>query len=546
MSDTEKEQSSTQQTPGTERDLPPRSSRVYVFPEETVFGGVQPRRPIPPHLAGEVAARERGLGAESGQQLTNAERGLRGQATQSANSYRGLSDRGATVVNVPREEAIRIGTQPRREVPPHIDARLDEQLATVERATRSGLADRPTNFLIRTALAKDNYLLHPPSPLGPLTQRATAETLILIYNILENRLHEAPIDRHGRPVVEGISWDIDDPLGGNLSGVSPFGNLDMWTRLSSESPERRTHPTPPPPPPSPRECPTPTPRISWYYQPPANEPPFPSGSTPPPPVGTTIELRDVGNTDQSSLRYEWLIVRRPSESRAVIVNRTAPTTTFRIDQEGTYTIWLNVRNQCNRGARDQVNISTRGVQPPPEPTPDPLPEDRVVDEYIRLAIQCIRARRGMANTEKERIIHWLSMLLTPLPRDDSDLYLSQGRVEQYVYYDGYTWVPVDVRATHLRHHVVLGVKEEIRQYPRRDPNFCVNRTQFIQRIISLDRAIREGIGAINRCYNQVQMMTDIIHGRENNETRRIRNLSNWLQERQNDPGSIYWCFRPSR
>jgi tetratricopeptide (TPR) repeat protein len=118
-----------------------------------------------------------------------------------------------------------------REVPEH----LDHTLAMIEESFHGTVENNTTCFLMSVARSKSEYLMSPPSPMGPCQRRAVAQSLILVYNEIDGRLQQAPLGPGGTAREDCIEWDPDDPLGGDLSSVSPFSMLDAWTAIESEN-----------------------------------------------------------------------------------------------------------------------------------------------------------------------------------------------------------------------------------------------------------------------------------------------------------------------
>ncbi len=87
--------------------------------------------------------------------------------------------------------------------------------------------------------------------------KAILENLIAMFNELNRRIGEAPIDNQGLPALQGLKWARESPLAGNISEIPPFGRYDVWyamlLRLNQRrSPVRRRRqrviiPGPPPP-----------------------------------------------------------------------------------------------------------------------------------------------------------------------------------------------------------------------------------------------------------------------------------------------------------
>lgn len=120
----------------------------------------------------------------------------------------------------------------------------DEFEANMVRADLARLESLRTDILIYKAQDLDRRLQ--PSrtqvilddgtpanrPIGPRTQIEIARVLIKIYEILDARIQEAPLDENGLPQVEGFEWNPSSPLAGMLEDISPFGNIDYWYSLT--------------------------------------------------------------------------------------------------------------------------------------------------------------------------------------------------------------------------------------------------------------------------------------------------------------------------
>jgi hypothetical protein len=96
--------------------------------------------------------------------------------------------------------------------------------------------------LIQEAQRLDEFLIGPCADFGPEAQSEFAQLLIEMEEEMDHRLQQAEIGPNGLPIIEGISWDPDDPLAGTAEAIPPFGMLDVWTtfvRRPSERPDRR-------------------------------------------------------------------------------------------------------------------------------------------------------------------------------------------------------------------------------------------------------------------------------------------------------------------
>lgn len=122
---------------------------------------------------------------------------------------------------------------------------IDEMRASLVEAFRALIPQMSNSELIKEALRLDEKLWRPEVEVGRREKAAIAQTLIQIYGTLDERIRAAPLDAKGRPMVKGIQWQEDDPLGGNLLAIAPFGNIDLWhtfiVKPSDGAAKRPTH-----------------------------------------------------------------------------------------------------------------------------------------------------------------------------------------------------------------------------------------------------------------------------------------------------------------
>lgn len=90
--------------------------------------------------------------------------------------------------------------------------------------------------LIARAAFLSRYLLRGCVRFGPDAQSETARLLIDMEAEMARRLREADMDENGLPVINGITWNSDDPLAGIAEGIPPFGMLDVWTTFLRDPP----------------------------------------------------------------------------------------------------------------------------------------------------------------------------------------------------------------------------------------------------------------------------------------------------------------------
>jgi hypothetical protein len=116
-------------------------------------------------------------------------------------------------------------------------AALDRAMADVERAARANIGDMHTRTLVEAAEKLDAELYADTT--GPLLRGEIARTLLAMHGEFDGRVQAAPLDAHGRPALDGVTWTVGDPLAGITEAIGPFGNIDIWTLASLESPPIR-------------------------------------------------------------------------------------------------------------------------------------------------------------------------------------------------------------------------------------------------------------------------------------------------------------------
>ncbi|MCP4903086.1 MAG: hypothetical protein GY906_39485 [bacterium] len=295
---------------------------------------------------------------------------------------------------VSEEEGITIGGELTREVP----TLLDSQTAAIESSDHGFVGSQNSCSLIRHARRTHQYLMHPPSPMGPCYRAAMARTLILIYNELDERLSTASLGSSGYPQLEcpefdsdeRPEWDVDDPLGGDLSAVLPFSMLDAWTAIHSEESLR---------------CPTgeattttrrrrgtgeaPTAVITWGVNRVGVDPGPPRG-IPEVLVREEIWLDGSSSIDPSDgrLRFVWEVT-DPGGSR-VVTERTigrfrGSRVLFRPQVDGAYAIQLTVTDRFGQTAsiRDRISVVRSSSPSPDGRAPIPTWPDPSIDQLLR-------------------------------------------------------------------------------------------------------------------------------------------------------------------
>jgi hypothetical protein len=110
---------------------------------------------------------------------------------------------------------------------------IDEMRARLVEAFRALIPQMSNREMIQEALRLDEKLWRPEIEVGLREKAAIARTLIEMYHTLDERIQSAPWGANRLPIVEGIQWQKDDPLAGNLLAINPFGNVDLWSTFSA-------------------------------------------------------------------------------------------------------------------------------------------------------------------------------------------------------------------------------------------------------------------------------------------------------------------------
>ena len=120
---------------------------------------------------------------------------------------------------------------------------IDTLHANLEDVFRAGLRSLNNSDMIKMAIQKDEKLYKTDTVVGPKEKSSIATTLIEMYNILDARIKVAQRGSNGLPSVEGIKWEVNDPLAGILEAILPFGNLDFWETflIRSQSKPKKRH-----------------------------------------------------------------------------------------------------------------------------------------------------------------------------------------------------------------------------------------------------------------------------------------------------------------
>lgn len=374
-------------TDDEDRGLAGPSATIYhVSPEEAGPAGPRSRADLTPDETAGLAAWERALGIGSGSRPTDEDRGL-------AETHTG-------VVTVPPEEGIRMGAQPRRQLP-----RLtDQSYAAVERSGQIAFDTQHTRHLLHIAVDRNRRLFDRSSPIAPCYRAAMAESLIMIHNILDARVQAAPRDRHGVPILEGLHWDPEDPLERSLEAIPPFSMRDAWEVIYREQSRICRGEQPPP---QRRRGPVTTPvvQIYWYTSPTTGETTSPFRRQ----VVTRrslVYLDGRGSSDPSGgrLRYQWSFLDHPPYSRTPIRNSRRSQAQFTVDRIGTYVVQLVVTNRFGVSASDRVRITATGRRPLPS-------EGRGINVQISLD-DLQRDLRPLAR--QGTFAHWFLRNISPL------------------------------------------------------------------------------------------------------------------------------------
>ncbi|RMF85117.1 MAG: hypothetical protein D6736_17980 [Nitrospinota bacterium] len=163
---------------------------------------------------------------------------------------------------------------------PQESREIDEMLALIERAFQSLIPYMSNVEIIEKAKRLDIELRQESSSKGPQEKSAIAETLIKMFETMDQRIKAAPLDNTGLPKLPGVPWKKNDPLAGIVEGISPFHMHEWWRtyliKSQPQTPSRR----------SARQRPR---REESRASPPSPSPPSPpSSSLPPPSLGEAI------------------------------------------------------------------------------------------------------------------------------------------------------------------------------------------------------------------------------------------------------------------
>lgn len=107
-------------------------------------------------------------------------------------------------------------------------AEFELTIELVEAEFQSGVYSLTNVELLDAARFRASKLYDIERTLGVRGRSAIAESLILIYNVLEYRIADAPTDEKGLPKVAGIEWSSKDPQAGLLHTIPPFEAIDIW------------------------------------------------------------------------------------------------------------------------------------------------------------------------------------------------------------------------------------------------------------------------------------------------------------------------------
>lgn len=65
---------------------------------------------------------------------------------------------------------------------------------------------------------------------------AIAQTLLFIYDLIEQKINATSLDTHMLPIVPGLHWDPSSPLAGALVDIEPFSRIDYWQTIAGATP----------------------------------------------------------------------------------------------------------------------------------------------------------------------------------------------------------------------------------------------------------------------------------------------------------------------
>jgi hypothetical protein len=284
------------------------------------------------------------------------------------------------------------------------------------------VGNNTTCFLVRVARSKDQYLMHPPSPMGPCQRRALAQSLTLIYSEVDRQLQAGnePTEIDG---TRCIGWDPDDPLEGDLTAISPFSMLDTWSTIESEAsrecPER---------PEEPRRRPTPRvrerthtdplrPAVLWRVE---RLRPLPGGegrNPPPPQNGDYINLIISDPPRDRITEFTWEMLSASNGRFPAIQQTSSARSVFQVGPGApTYVVQVIVTTRSGRLRPAQLTIDTAEAPPPPppplptdaelegaDPSGSPLPCDR---ENRRTWVTCARHDPSLADPIRDMLAQY--------------------------------------------------------------------------------------------------------------------------------------------
>lgn len=120
------------------------------------------------------------------------------------------------------------------------------------------LGRRTTRELLSRAAQLQHTLDETPrTPQNLALRRATLTSLMALYDEVDRRVHNAPINDQGLPQL-GVEWDPCSPLAGSTLDLHPFSNRDEWAAELGLVTQRRSEVRPDPIP-TPEPTPTPEP-----------------------------------------------------------------------------------------------------------------------------------------------------------------------------------------------------------------------------------------------------------------------------------------------
>jgi hypothetical protein len=119
---------------------------------------------------------------------------------------------------------------------------VDRASALAHRITHQDLENRETRRLVDIARTLDREVMSQRrggtgDSMGPLERQAKAQTLCEIYDVIEDRIKSAPLDKDGIPEVKGLEGLINrnSPNAGLLEDVPPFSGIVDWRAIAGQS-----------------------------------------------------------------------------------------------------------------------------------------------------------------------------------------------------------------------------------------------------------------------------------------------------------------------